>query len=799
MVESNFRVLIVGGSVAGLTLANMLEKLNVDFLVLEAYKDIAPQIGASIGLQANGLRILDQLGCSDKLVSLVDKPLKNTVVRDSDGSVIARFEGYLTEIAERHGYPTTFIDRQMLLQVLCGNLRNKDRVLTGKRVKTITNIGTYAEVVTESGETFRGDILIGADGIHSTVREEMWRIASEESPEYFHPDEWSRAPCDYKCIFGISRPTPALTDPSVQYVVNNNFSYLVITGPGGRIYWFLFVKLARTLYGDDVPRYTKADEATLAAEHASDRITPEITFGELYESRTSAVLTSLYEHAFDKWHYQRAFTVGDSAHKFEPISGQGGNSAIETAATLINHLFSTLQRRPEGLNSQDIHQLFHDAQEERSERVARLILAAHKQQQNDALETPLVALKARLLPRVLTNKINLQITKNIMIGAPRLNMLPAPDRPHSIPYNDELPARPANSWLPAGISVAAQLGLYSLANKTLPSLVMPDSFGGEPLLKKFVGIPALDGLLSKLVSAFGVVLTSAGQGPRVQLAYFLPVLFASALEWTAEGYRAGDNRSPVSWPSLFGAVYQVLGIARIAPLHSIASVAESKIGDSPTLSSVPQSVADALTPGLVAGFIVPSTLMMTPFEDKSVWQKFTALWQPYPVLVGILVSSISKSLRIQRQQIGKPESTAKKPKSHSRGTGSLKLVYDLSFGATTLIHLCSIYHIWSSRELSFAQVFFPSSSLLGGRSSLSMGEDIFNFFKWDLLFTAASNVVHGVYRIAELRSLGLISTQRALKAGLQFGLGQFIVGPAAAQIGLSRWREDVRARSGYNL
>lgn len=63
-----FRVLIVGGSITGLSLALMLEKNTIDFLILEAYLDIAPQVGASLGLQPNGLRILDQLGCCDELL-----------------------------------------------------------------------------------------------------------------------------------------------------------------------------------------------------------------------------------------------------------------------------------------------------------------------------------------------------------------------------------------------------------------------------------------------------------------------------------------------------------------------------------------------------------------------------------------------------------------------------------------------------------------------------------------------------------------------------------------------------------
>ena len=59
----------------------MLEKLNIDCVVLESYNTIAPQDGASIGLQASRLRVLDQLSCADTLLDLVDAPLQNQVVR----------------------------------------------------------------------------------------------------------------------------------------------------------------------------------------------------------------------------------------------------------------------------------------------------------------------------------------------------------------------------------------------------------------------------------------------------------------------------------------------------------------------------------------------------------------------------------------------------------------------------------------------------------------------------------------------------------------------------------------------
>ena len=70
MSSQDFKVIIAGGSVAGLALANMLERVGIDFLILERHQEIAPEIGASIGIFPHGCRILDQLGCYDEVLAL---------------------------------------------------------------------------------------------------------------------------------------------------------------------------------------------------------------------------------------------------------------------------------------------------------------------------------------------------------------------------------------------------------------------------------------------------------------------------------------------------------------------------------------------------------------------------------------------------------------------------------------------------------------------------------------------------------------------------------------------------------
>lgn len=98
--KSDFRVVIGGGSITGLALANMLQLHSIDFIVLEAYSEITPQVGASIGLLPHGNRILDQLGLFQKILELCP-PLDSFHFRDESGKIISEFRGMHNSMLER--------------------------------------------------------------------------------------------------------------------------------------------------------------------------------------------------------------------------------------------------------------------------------------------------------------------------------------------------------------------------------------------------------------------------------------------------------------------------------------------------------------------------------------------------------------------------------------------------------------------------------------------------------------------------------------------------------------------------
>lgn len=97
--------------------------------------------------------------------------------------------------------------------------------------------------------------------------------------------------------------------------VNKSHSYLIVSGPDDRVYWFLFVDMGKMYHAEELPRFTKADEDLVVAQHKNDKLTEKFTFRDLYSKKVSSILTPLPEYVFKKWHFSRIMTVGDACHK----------------------------------------------------------------------------------------------------------------------------------------------------------------------------------------------------------------------------------------------------------------------------------------------------------------------------------------------------------------------------------------------------------------------------------------------------------------------------------------------------
>ncbi|KAF7554875.1 hypothetical protein G7Z17_g2592 [Cylindrodendrum hubeiense] len=362
--SSDFKIIIAGGGIAGLTLAVLLEKFNIDYVILEAHDDIAPPVGASIGMMPNGLLILDQIGCYDAVrVIAKDGETDNLNIRASNGTSLAFTDHVLDHLENR-------------------------------QVKKIETSGSGVQVSTQDGQVHHGSIVIGADGIHSVLRREMSRIAGETQPGYFPAGEEDRVPCYYQCSFGIAHKVAGWPKNEQSFTTGDQKAFLVCSGPHDRVYWFLFVKLPEAKYGKEIPRYTREDEALFVKEHQSLLITESLTFGQVYAKRIASTLTPLHQVVFEKWFFNRMLLIGDSAHKPNPISGMGANGAMESVAEFVNALLEKRDERKEGLSglsTEDVNVICQQMQNARHDRAKLTISASERMQALLAFEKPIIS------------------------------------------------------------------------------------------------------------------------------------------------------------------------------------------------------------------------------------------------------------------------------------------------------------------------------------------------------------------------------------------------------------------------
>ncbi|PYI11277.1 FAD/NAD(P)-binding domain-containing protein [Aspergillus sclerotiicarbonarius CBS 121057] len=438
------KVIIVGGGVAGLTLALMLEKHGIDYLLLEAYSDIVATAGAGIALSPNGLRVLDQLGCYETVLSRSES-MDQVHFRKPNGEVNWGMDGSLEkETIERHGYPWVWMDRKSLLEVLYDHIADKSKLLTDKRLVSVTHTETGDVVVTADGSTYAGDIVVGTDGTHSAVRKEIAKRAEELNLGDDYAEE-DKVVATYSCLFAMSDAVPGIPSRCLEFVADEGFSYVLGTGPNDRVYWFLITKMSQKYYGADIPRFTDEDKEKILQEHMNDQITPDVRMSDLYNRAFATAYTPMGEFVYKNWHLGRMITIGDACHKVLPITAQGGNQAIESAAALVNGLTTALSQSSSGpLSESEIKSMFDQVQDLRAPRTAKIVQGTHKRQQLEAMETPelkdfMLNKYAGLMPGALWSR-----WEGMFAGAVSLKTLAIPARPRTVPFLDEIVPVEAN-------------------------------------------------------------------------------------------------------------------------------------------------------------------------------------------------------------------------------------------------------------------------------------------------------------------------------------------------------------------
>ncbi|KAK2768873.1 hypothetical protein FQN54_000733 [Arachnomyces sp. PD_36] len=339
-----FKVIIIGGSIVGLTLAHCLDRAGIDYVLLEKHQDICPGLGAILGIMPNGARILDQLGIYDAVKDVGEAiNISHTVY--SDGFSFS--DPWASQMGEKLGYKLLVLTRQQLLSVLYNSLRDKAKVRAQKRVVKIYHEQSAVCVMTKDGDVYRGDLVVGADGVHSITRSELWRIAKTEQPGMIMSQETSALSSKYSVTFGLSASVPGIKPGEQITRFHENMSILVFGAKFGLLGWAIIRTLDRKHIYPNAPRFGQ-DDAIANGEALRDlHILRGVKFGDIWDRRTTLSMTALDEGILRTWNYGRVVCIGDSTNKMSPNMAQGANIGIESAAALANILHQlVMPRRP---------------------------------------------------------------------------------------------------------------------------------------------------------------------------------------------------------------------------------------------------------------------------------------------------------------------------------------------------------------------------------------------------------------------------------------------------------------------
>src|SRR6266516_2747145 len=171
MEQNEPSIAIIGGGIGGLTAALSLLRAGRNVQVYERARTIS-EVGAGIAVSPNATRILHRLGLTRALENSGVKTVAWHDRRWDDGRTLLR-SPIAGAMESAFGFPLYHMHRADLINALFRAVP-PERVHTGDTLKTFVEAGDRVEAEFQNGAHIRVDALVGADGIHSVVRQELF-------------------------------------------------------------------------------------------------------------------------------------------------------------------------------------------------------------------------------------------------------------------------------------------------------------------------------------------------------------------------------------------------------------------------------------------------------------------------------------------------------------------------------------------------------------------------------------------------------------------------------------------------
>ena len=307
------KVLIIGSGIAGLCLAFLLEQMGVYAEIVERATECKP-VGGGITLTLNGMKLLNKMGL-DLLVEEKGLVINSIKITNALNHTLSIFD--VAQYADSFAKTVT-IHRAELHQVLINKLSNTT-INYNTTFSTIEQVGEKVKVVFSNGRVGCYDLVVGCDGMHSSLRKYLFE---KHKVNYAGYACW-RFVCD---AIGIEYPKDELTE---------------MWGNGKR---FGIVPLKNNLVHCFASFNTRHPENFRQISVDKFRSLFSAFGGQVplllnkVNNKTKLLFNELEDVHVKKWSSGKIILIGDAAHGMTPNLTQGASMAIEDAFYLCNIL-----------------------------------------------------------------------------------------------------------------------------------------------------------------------------------------------------------------------------------------------------------------------------------------------------------------------------------------------------------------------------------------------------------------------------------------------------------------------------
>ena len=312
------KAIIIGAGIGGLSAAIALGKIGMEVKLFESKQEVR-FAGAGLGIGANAVRALQQLDVGDQVLR-AGRVLDELRILTLRGKLLQRTETAV--VSRKYGPDNVTIERGKLLEILLNALGPEQAVLTGKTFRRFEQSDTGVKVCFDDGTMEEGDLLVGADGVHSCIRKALLPSAK---PRY----------AGYTCWRAVVEAGPDMLpyDPNVFIETwGHRGRFGLVPLSNNRIYWFACVN-ARAR-DPQLKSYTTRDLINIFRDYHEPipqilTLTPnhQLLHHDIYD------LPPIGRFAFGC-----IALLGDAAHAMTPNMGQGAGQSIEDALILANHV-----------------------------------------------------------------------------------------------------------------------------------------------------------------------------------------------------------------------------------------------------------------------------------------------------------------------------------------------------------------------------------------------------------------------------------------------------------------------------